>query len=116
MAASKSEKHPPASEPGPDLQAARDSVAHDRLLEGEDPNTRYVEDAAHWIAVYSELLLFKERLVDTAQQGLTSLTEELARAEVASTDLLVLTAERERFHGRLEFWKERRRELSNRRP
>ena len=47
-------------------RAAQKSVDPDRLIEGEDPGTRYVEDAAHWITVYSELVLFKERLVDSA--------------------------------------------------
>ena len=108
-------KQPPTAKPNSALEAARESVAPERLLAGEDPASKFVEDAAHWIAVYSELLLFKERLVDTAQQGMLNLTEDLARAEVARTDLLVLTAERERFRGRLEFWKERRRELSRKR-
>lgn len=96
----------------PDAPKALAQVQRDRLLEGEDPSTTYVEDAAHWITVYSELLLFKERLVDAAQQGLMNMTEPLARHEGAEVDLPVLLAERDRLHKRLDFWKERSRELS----
>ena len=97
-------------------RASAHAVDPDRLLDGEDPTTRYVEDAAHWITVYSELLLFKERLVDTADEALRNMTELLARDEVSSTDLVVLTAERDRLRRRLDYWKERQRELSRRRP
>jgi len=96
-------------------RASRQAVDPDRLLDGEDPTTRYVEDAAHWIAVYSELLLFKERLVDTASEALRNMTELHARDEVSTTYLVVLTAERDRLRRRLDYWKERQRELSRRR-
>jgi len=96
-------------------RASARAVDPDRLLDGEDPATRYVEDAAHWVTVYSELLLFKERLVDTATEALGNMTELHARDEVSSTDLVVLTAERDRLRRRLEYWKERQRELGRRR-
>jgi len=96
-------------------RASARAVDPDRLLDGEDPATRYVEDAAHWVTVYSELLLFKERLVDTATEALRNMTELHARDEVSSTDLVVLTAERDRLRRRLEYWKERQRELGRRR-
>ena len=100
----------------PDKKAVRKSVDPDRLIDGEDLDTRYVDDAAHWITVYSELVLFKERLVDSASEGLRNMTETQAREEVGTTDLLVLTAERDRLRRRLDYWKERQRELSRRRP
>ena len=96
-------------------RAALRSVDPDRLLDGEDPGTSYVEDAAHWITVYSELVLFKERLVDTASEALRNMTEAHARDEVSKTDLMVLTAERDRLKRRLDYWKERQRELGSRR-
>jgi hypothetical protein len=43
------------------------------------------------------------------------MTEIHARDEVGKTDLMVLTAERDRLKRRLDYWKERQRELSNRR-
>jgi hypothetical protein len=93
---------------------ARRQVEPDRLLEGEDPDTKYVEDAAHWVTVYAELVLFKERLVDSAQGGLLDLSDPAARQEATDTDLQVLLAERTRLHKRLEFWKLRQRELGHR--
>jgi hypothetical protein len=98
-----------------DERAARRSVDPDRLLDGEDPGTGYIEDAAHWITVYSELVLFKERLVDSASEAMRNMTESHARDEVGKTDLKVLTAERDRLKRRLDYWKERQRELSTRR-
>lgn len=95
-------------------QKALEQVQKDRLLDGEDPATSYVEDAAHWITVYSELMLFKERLVDAAQLGLVQMTDPLARTEATEIDLPVLLAERDRLRKRLEFWKERQRELGRR--
>ena len=99
----------------PDKKAVRKSVDPDRLIDGEDLDSRDVDDAAHWITVYSELVLFKERLVDTADEALRNMTELLARDEVSSTDLVVLTAERDRLRRRLDYWKERQRALSRRR-
>lgn len=93
---------------------ALEQVQKDRLLDGEDPATSYVEDAAHWVTVYSELLLFKERLVDAAQNGLLQMTDPLARTEATDVDLPVMLAERERLRKRLDFWKERQRELGRR--
>lgn len=94
-----------------ELEAAESAVDPERLLDGEDPDSRHVEDAVHWIAVYSELLLFKERLIDTAQQGMLGLTEFSARKEAANSDIVLLTAERERLVRRLGFWKRREKEL-----
>ncbi len=96
-------------------EAGANAVDPDRLLDGEDPKTRYVEDAAHWIAVYAELLLFKERLVDAAGEAMRTMTEAHARDEVGKTDLIVLTSERDRLRRRLDFWKERQRDLSRKR-
>lgn len=96
----------------PDVDKAIAQVQRDRLLDGEDPKSTYLDDAAHWITVYSELVLFKERLVDAAQTGMLNMSEALARHEAAEVDLPVLLAERDRLKQRLDFWKERRRELS----
>lgn len=93
---------------------AREQVDQDRLLEGEDPDTRYIEDAAHWITVYSEILLFKERLVDAAQGGMLQMTDPIARKEATEVDLPVLLSERERLRRRLDFWKEKQRDLDRR--
>jgi hypothetical protein len=43
---------------------------------------------------------------------LLGISEQAARKEAAEIDLPVLVAERDRLRARLDFWKERRRELS----
>jgi hypothetical protein len=86
--------------------AADKAVDGARLLEGEDPGTPYLEDAAHWVQVYTELLGVKRDLLGSTEARLDHLEPE-ARREVASTDLVVLNAEMERFMERLAFWRER---------
>lgn len=87
-------------------EASNNSVDEDRLLEGEDPKTPYLDDATHWVTVYTELLAVKRELVGVSEAHLPDMEEE-ARREVASTDLVVLDAEMKRFARRLEFWRER---------
>ncbi|MFI5285325.1 MAG: hypothetical protein ACHQ4F_03295 [Candidatus Dormibacteria bacterium] len=101
--------------PVPNHQAAReaalDAVEPVRLLEGEDEGTTYVDDAIHWTKVYSELLDFKASLLTVAEHRLPSMDDD-AESEVRETDLKVLKAEAARFERRLEFWRERIRELN----
>jgi hypothetical protein len=94
----------PADEPAE--EAAEKAADGDRLLAGEDPQTSYLEDATHWVTVYSELLGVKRDLVGAAEERLPELSAE-ARHEVAATDLVVLDAEMKRFSRRLAYWRER---------
>jgi hypothetical protein len=98
----------------PDHQEARDAaldaVEPERLLEGEDERTAYVDDAVHWTKVYAELLDFKRSLLAVAERQLRSMDDE-AESEVKDTDLKVLMAEAARFERRLDFWHERADEL-----
>jgi hypothetical protein len=87
-------------------KAAAKAVDDERLLEGEDPGSPYLEDATHWVQVYGELLAVKRDLLGTAEKTLGVLEPE-ARREVASTDLVVLDAEMKRFSRRLTYWRER---------
>jgi hypothetical protein len=87
-------------------EAAEKAADPDRLLEGEDPQSSYLEDAAHWVTVYSELLAVKRHLVSVSEDRLPELAKE-ARRELATTDLVVLDAEMKRFSHRLAFWRER---------
>ncbi len=87
-------------------QAAEDAVDEERLLEGENPASRHLDDATHWVQVYGELLAVKRDLLGTAENALADLEPE-ARREVASTDLVVLDAEMKRFSRRLTYWRER---------
>lgn len=95
----------------PEQKAAEEAVDPDRLLDGEDPESRHLEDAAHWIAVYAELVGFKQRLITTAEEGLIQMSETMARKEAAGQDLLILAAERDRLVRRLNYWKRRQQEL-----
>ena len=85
-----------------DLVKVRDP---NRLLEGEDPGSTHVDDATHWVAVYGELLGFKETLVEAAASRATDLPED-AQPE-AGADLTILEAERQRLERRYQFWHER---------
>ena len=76
-----------------------------RLLPGEEPATRYLDDARHWEAVYRELLHFKDQLLETAARAGRRIRRE-ARHEV-SKDLALLEAERSRLRRRHHFWQRR---------
>jgi hypothetical protein len=92
-------------------RAVANAMAEERLLEGEDPDSPYLEDAQHWAAVYGELLSFKEDLLSTARQRLARMSEGSAKKEVTGTDLQLLEAERDRLRRRLSFWEERTRKI-----
>jgi hypothetical protein len=87
-------------------KAALDAVEPERLLEGEDENTAYLDDALHWAKVYVELLDFKRGLLSVAEERMAVMHDD-AGLEVEETDLKVLSAEAARFERRLEFWQER---------
>ncbi|MHB8719633.1 MAG: hypothetical protein ACYDAC_12200 [Candidatus Dormibacteria bacterium] len=91
-------------------KAAEAAVDDDRLLEGENPSTPYLEDATHWMTVYGELLGVKRELLAVVEGRLASL-HDATRKEVARTDLVVLDAEMRRFAERHSFWTRRCEEL-----
>jgi hypothetical protein len=92
--------------------AALDAVEPERLLEGEDEHTAFVDDAVHWTKVYKELLDFKRSLLTLAEQRVPAMDDD-AVSEVEGTDLKVLQAEAARFERRLGFWQERVSELED---
>ena len=96
-----SDSDPPDADEATD--AALDAVEPDRLLPGEDERTPHMDDALHWMKVYSELLDFKRRLLVVTDERLVSMGDA-ARAEVEGTDLKVLQAEAERLERRFDFW------------
>ncbi|HYM49236.1 MAG TPA: winged helix-turn-helix domain-containing protein [Candidatus Limnocylindrales bacterium] len=73
------------------------------LLPGELPETSFVEDARHWVTVYSELAEFVER-------SLARLLEPESRRG-ALHDLAALERHRRHLDSRLEFWQRRAWEL-----
>jgi DNA-binding response OmpR family regulator len=75
----------------------------DRLLEGENPETGFPQDARHWIAVYREMITFKEELLSRIRMLLSGLPAE-ARRDVIDSDVSMLEDQLERYRRRLEFW------------
>jgi hypothetical protein len=102
------------SEEKPPQEAAGDQVDRDRLLPGEDLGSDNAEDAEHWVDTYSELLDFKNWLLETSRSRLATFAQAEAKQEIESTDLTVLNTEAERFAGRLGFWRRRLDELKGR--
>jgi hypothetical protein len=92
-------------------RAVEKTMDIDRLLEGEDPESPYLEDAQHWASVYGELLSFKEDLLSTARQRLARMSEGSAKKEVTGTDVQILEVERDRLRRRLDFWELRIRKI-----
>lgn len=91
-------------------QAALEEVAPDRLLAGEEEDTRHLDDAIHWIKVYTELLEFKRSVLATTEESVETMDPDASR-EVTETDLKALLAEALRFERRLTFWRARAVEL-----
>lgn len=75
----------------------------DRLLEGEDPQTGFPQDARHWIAVYREMITFNEELLSRIRTLMSGLPAE-ARRDVIDNDVATLESQLERYGRRLEFW------------
>lgn len=105
--------HPATAAPGHGeaQNAALDAVEPERLLDGEDEQTTYADDAIHWTKVYRELLDFKHSLLNVAEKSVASMEDD-AGSEVKDTDLKVLKAEAARFERRLAFWQVRANQLS----
>jgi hypothetical protein len=92
-------------------RAAERAVDESRLLPGENPESAYLDDAVHWIAVYAELLQGKSAMLAALSDRLAQGREEGARQELGATDVIVLTRELDRLQARLDFWSKRRLEL-----
>jgi DNA-binding CsgD family transcriptional regulator len=80
-------------------------------MEGEDPDSTHVEDARHWVAIYTQMLEFKERLLDRARDDSEALPRP-ARQKVRGEDLVTLERERAKVEERLQFWRQRHWELA----
>jgi len=85
-------------------------LPQDRLLEGEDPKTLFARDARHWIAVYREMIGFKDQLLERVRDQLSRLPRA-ARSDVADNDIGLIQNQLDRYTRRLEFWYSRQWEL-----
>ena len=94
-------------------RAAEDAADESRLLPGEDSSTKQLDDAQHWLQVYTELLSFKRDLLRSTYEHMAEMALDDARTELRQTDELVLEAEARRFERRQKFWEQRAEELSS---
>jgi DNA-binding response OmpR family regulator len=77
----------------------------DSLLEGEDPDTQFAQDARHWIAIYRELIAFRSSVLARVQAQVRKLPAS-ARAGAIDTDVPIIEEQLARYRRRLEFWYE----------
>ena len=82
----------------------------DRLLEGENPTSMFKQDARHWIAVYRQMISFKDQLLGRMRVQVRTLSPA-ARQEVIVNDVSVLELQLKRYQRRIEFWYARQWEL-----
>jgi DNA-binding response OmpR family regulator len=82
----------------------------ERLLEGENPSTMYRQDARHWIAVYRQMISFKDELLARMRAQVGNLSPA-ARRDVIDNDLNILELQLQRYQRRIEFWYARQWEL-----
>lgn len=78
------------------------------LQAGEDVQSRYVEDAEHWVSVYRELVDFKRDLlreIDDHEPDHVQAGQEMER------DRRAAELELERIELHLDYWQHRREEL-----
>jgi hypothetical protein len=84
---------------------AKRMLDFERLLQGERRETTNPDDIEHWHAVYSELLRFKQGIVDQTRNQIAKRPE--TRPELGGNDLPFLEAEMQRLRRGLEFWEGR---------
>jgi hypothetical protein len=101
-------------ESGDTGEVAQELVDQEHRLPGEVDSERspLLEDAQHWLRVYSELLTFKRTLLRTAE-----VHEEGAPDTVGTEvtgDQALLSTELDRLEQRHRFWERRARELQAR--
>ena len=82
------------------------ALASESLLEGEDPETQYAQDARHWVAIYRELIAFKSNVLARVQAQVRKLPAA-SRAEATSADVPLIEAQLNRYRRRLELWYEK---------
>lgn len=85
-------------------------IQTDKLLEGENPATTYNQDARHWIAVYRQMIAFKDQLLGRMRSRVDALPPA-ARQDVIDNDVRVLEVQLNRYQRRIDFWYARQWEL-----
>jgi hypothetical protein len=83
----------------------------DRLMHGEDPETRSLSQVVYWIGAYRELLQFKDQLLIDMEVNIEKLSEP-AEQEIRELDVSMLEIQRRRYRARLAYWQNRQQELT----
>jgi hypothetical protein len=73
-----------------------------RLMEGENRDNYDASDVAHWRAVYTDLVRFKEQLLGQTRDHVQKVPD--TKKELAGVDIPFLEAEMERLRKGLAFW------------
>lgn len=89
----------------PTLDEMQRALDERTLLPDEDPSSEYIDDALHWILVYTELLRFKASMIEAAERSSEGMTAA-ARADIG-VDQNLLGAQAQRYRVRLEYWAKR---------
>lgn len=87
-----------------------DVAQPDRLLEGENPTTMFRQDARHWIAVYRQMISFKDDLLRRIRAQAGSLPPG-GREDVMENEIALIERQLMRYQRRIEFWFARQWEL-----
>jgi hypothetical protein len=77
-------------------------VDFNRLMEGENRDNYDASDVAHWRAVYSDLIRFKEQLLGQTRDHVQNVPD--TKKELTGVDVPFLEAEMERLRKGLAFW------------
>jgi DNA-binding response OmpR family regulator len=85
-------------------------IQTDKLLEGENPASTFKQDARHWIAVYRQMIAFKEQLLGRMRAQVDTLPPA-ARQDVIDNDVRVVELQLNRYLRRIDFWYARQWEL-----
>ena len=73
-----------------------------RLMEGENRENYDAADIAHWRAVYTDMVRFKEQLLGQTRDHIEKVPD--TKKELAGVDIPFLEAEMERLRKGLAFW------------
>lgn len=77
-----------------------------RRMSGEPAESTRAEEIEHWIANYTELTAYKDRLLADMHKRLPSM-ELVAAAEVRGIDIAIIRRQLARYEERLAFWQAR---------
>ncbi|MFN2452509.1 MAG: hypothetical protein ABR541_09170 [Candidatus Dormibacteria bacterium] len=90
---------------------SRNAGELDRALPHEDLNSPYIEDAVHWLAVYEEMITFKDEMLRLLRvKG--RYVDAAFTNELRTVDIPFFEGERVRLERRRAAWKERHAQLT----